>query len=204
MQGFSFGGAGRWTQSFTAGGQNAPVTWCKGNGESRLCGSSCTKSPPAARQNAPETWCKGNGKSRLCGCSCTKSSPVARQNAPKTWCKGNGKSRLCGCSCTKSSPAARQNAPETWCKGNGESRLCGSSCTKSSPPAAEFLHPRPATRHIKTVPAMNPFIADTTKHHFLFQLVRVNCSAPGHWAGATPHPAPTSGRFCPLPVPSGR
>ena len=171
MQGFSFGGAGRRTKSFTAGGQNAPVTWCKGNGESRLCGSSCTKSPPAARQNAPETWCKGNGKSRLCGCSCTKSSP-----------------------------AARQNAPETWCKGNGESRLCGCSCTKSSPPAVEFLPP--PSRHIKTVPAMNPFIADTTTHHFLFQLF--GARPRGAHLFPIPRPAPTSGRFCPLPVPSGR
>ena len=30
--------------------------------------------------------------------------------------------------------------------------------------------PQPPAGHIKTVPAMNPFIADTIKHHFLFQL----------------------------------
>ncbi len=67
---------------------------------------------------------------------------------------------------------------------------------------AEFLHPRPPARHIKTVPAMNPFIADTTKHHFLFQLFGVRPR--GAHLFAILHPAPTSGRFCPLPVPSGR
>lgn len=31
---------------------------------------------------------------------------------------------------------------------------------------------------------MNPFIADTIKHHFLFQLFRVNCPAPNYSAPA--------------------
>ena len=72
--------------------------------------------------------------------------------------------------------------------------------------------PPPATRHIKTVSSMNPFIDDTTKHHFLFRLFGAQLFRAqlfdAHPRGAhlfpIPRPAPTSGRFCPLPVPSGR
>ena len=89
--------------------------------------------PPAARQNGSETWCKGDGRTRFCWNSCTKSSPAGRQNGSETWCKGNGRTRVCGDSCTKSPPATCQSGPETWCKGDGRTRFCGNSCTKSPP-----------------------------------------------------------------------
>ena len=60
---------------------------------------------PAAHRKWPKTWCKGNGRTRLCSGSCTKSPPTARRKWPKTWCKGNGRSRLCSGSCTKSLPS---------------------------------------------------------------------------------------------------
>ena len=85
-----------------------PETWCKGNEVTRVCGDSCTKSPPATRQNEPETWCKGDGRIRLCGDSCTKSVAAAGRKCPETWCKGNGGTRPCGDLCTKSAAAARR------------------------------------------------------------------------------------------------
>ena len=136
--------------TWPAAGRNESETWCKGNGGTRACGNSCTKSPPVPRRKWPETWCKGNGGTRLCGVSCTKSPPATGRNGPETWCKWNGGARLCGNSCTKSPPATGRNGPETWCKWNGEARLCGNSCTKSPPaksppakPLAGGAAPRP-------------------------------------------------------------
>ena len=119
--------------TWPAVGRNESETWCKGNGGSRACGNSCTKSVAAASQNGLETWCKVNGGTRACGDSCTKSVAAPRRKWPETWCKGNGGTRLCGVSCAKTSPTSRRKWPETWCTANGGSRACGNSCTKSPP-----------------------------------------------------------------------
>ena len=99
-----------------------------------------------AHRKAPKTWCKGDGRTRACGDTCTKSAAAAHRKAPKTWCKGNGRIRFCGDSCTKSAAAAHRKAPETWCKGDGRTRGCGDSCTKSAAaarPCPGRSHPAP-------------------------------------------------------------
>ena len=103
-----YGFAGSQAPTWPAVGRNESETWCKGNGGSRACGNSCTKSVAAARRKWPETWCKGNGGTRLCGVSCAKSSPTSRRKWPETWCTANGGTRLCGNSCTKSPPVPRR------------------------------------------------------------------------------------------------
>ena len=95
----------------------------------------------AAHRKAPETWCKGDGRTRGCGNSCTKSAAAARRKIPETWCKGNGRTRFCGDSCTKSAAAAHRKAPETWCKRDGRTRGCGDPCTKSAAAAAQHRPP---------------------------------------------------------------
>ena len=48
-----YGFAGSQAPTWPAVGRNESETWCKGNGGSRLCGNSCTKSPPAPRREIP-------------------------------------------------------------------------------------------------------------------------------------------------------
>ena len=48
-----YGFAGSQAPTWPAVGRNESETWCKGNGGSRACGNSCTKSPPAPRREIP-------------------------------------------------------------------------------------------------------------------------------------------------------
>ena len=48
-----YGFAGSQAPTWPAVGRNESETWCKGNGGTRLCGNSCTKSPPAPRREIP-------------------------------------------------------------------------------------------------------------------------------------------------------
>ncbi len=63
--------------------------------------------PPATGEKTRGTWCKGNGDIRAGGISCTKSAPATGEETRGTWCKGNGDIRAGGISCTKSRPAPR-------------------------------------------------------------------------------------------------
>ena len=121
-------------------------TWCKGNEETRDCGSSCTKFEVIKLRKGPKTWCKGNGRTRFCGSSCTKSEGLELRKGPKTWCKRNGRTRFCGNPCTKSKGLKLRKGPKTWCKGNGRTGFCGTPCTKSE--AAERRLPRNPTPEI--------------------------------------------------------
>ena len=88
---------------------------------------------PATGEKTRGTWCKGNGDIRAGGISCTKTAPTTGEETLGTWCKGNGGIRASGISCTKSAPATGEETRGTWCKGNGGTRVGGISCTKSAP-----------------------------------------------------------------------
>lgn len=67
-------------------GEETRGNWCKGNGDIRTSGISCTKLAPATGEETHGTWCKGNEGTRDSGFSCTKSPRrPATPAAPAAW-----------------------------------------------------------------------------------------------------------------------